>query len=89
MIRSDCIAAPEIPESGSGSYGRQFFTTNLAMRKARGIIQDRILARDVVRLLRDARTVNEVNDIVHSHAAAFRFVHMEILYEDAALGRSV
>ncbi len=54
------------------------------MRKARGAIQDRILARDVTRLLRSVATLDEANDIVRSHASAFRFVHMEILHEDAA-----
>jgi UDP-GlcNAc:undecaprenyl-phosphate GlcNAc-1-phosphate transferase len=53
------------------------------MRKARGAIQDRIVARDVARLLRDAKTADEIQAVVRGHAEAFRFVHMEILQENA------
>jgi UDP-GlcNAc:undecaprenyl-phosphate/decaprenyl-phosphate GlcNAc-1-phosphate transferase len=51
------------------------------VRKARSAIQDRILARDVARMLRDVVTIEEANAIVRGVAQAFRFVHMEILHE--------
>jgi UDP-GlcNAc:undecaprenyl-phosphate GlcNAc-1-phosphate transferase len=49
------------------------------VRKARGAIQDRILARDVARLIRSARSLEQVNDIVRSYAVSFRFIDIQIL----------
>jgi hypothetical protein len=53
------------------------------MRKSRTSISDRILARDIADLLRDAKSLAEINETVRGYAAAFRFVHMEVLHEDA------
>ncbi len=59
------------------------------VRKARGAIQDRILARDVARLVRDADSVEEISEIVRSQATAFRFVHMDMLFDDGASAGTV
>ena len=56
------------------------------MRKARGSIQDRILARDVARLIRGARSLEQVNDIVRSYAVSFRFIDIQILRDKATAG---
>jgi UDP-GlcNAc:undecaprenyl-phosphate GlcNAc-1-phosphate transferase len=59
------------------------------VRKARGSIQDRILARDIARILRGTASLSEVNSLIRSYATAFRFVHMEVLHEDAPTAGTV
>lgn len=59
------------------------------MRKSRTSISDRILARDIAELIRNANSLAAINETVSSRAAAFRFVHMEVLHEDAPAAGTV
>jgi UDP-GlcNAc:undecaprenyl-phosphate/decaprenyl-phosphate GlcNAc-1-phosphate transferase len=59
------------------------------MRKARVAIQDRILARDVARLIQRVGSLEQINDIVRSHAMSFRFVDIQLLQNRGAATASV
>jgi UDP-GlcNAc:undecaprenyl-phosphate/decaprenyl-phosphate GlcNAc-1-phosphate transferase len=59
------------------------------MRKARVAIQDRILARDVARLIQGVGSVEQINDIVRSHAMSFRFVDIQVLQNRGTATASV
>jgi hypothetical protein len=47
------------------------------------------VARDVAQMLRETTSMEQVSAIIRSHALAFRFVHMEILHEDAPAAGTV
>lgn len=49
-----------------------------AARQARSVIQDKIVARDLARLIGRAATLDEIQTLLHDRAADFRFVHMEL-----------
>jgi hypothetical protein len=49
-----------------------------AIRKSRSVIQDKINARDLAALLRDARSIEEVQALLRDHAETFRFAHMKL-----------
>ena len=49
-----------------------------AIRKSRSVIQDKINARDLSTLLRDARSIEEVQALLRDHAESFRFAHMKL-----------
>ena len=59
------------------------------VRKSRTSIQDRILARDIASMLRAAASLAQVNEIVSGYSSAFRFVHMEVLFENAPAAGTV
>lgn len=49
-----------------------------AIRKSRTVIQDKINARDLAQVLREARSIEEVQALLRDHAETFRFVHMKL-----------
>jgi UDP-GlcNAc:undecaprenyl-phosphate GlcNAc-1-phosphate transferase len=56
------------------------------VRNARLVVRDKIVARDTAMLIDRARDLQELNEILQSSAAEFRFVEIEICFDgDAAL----
>ncbi len=53
------------------------------VRKARSVIQDKINARDMVKVIRSAATIEEVEAIVEDSAMTFRFAHMQLCHGSA------
>ena len=56
-----------------------------AARNARSVIRDKINARDIAQLIRDAKSFEEVQATLHDNAGTFRFAHMKL--SDAASRR--
>ena len=56
-----------------------------AVRSARSVIRDKISARDIAQAIRDAKSFEEVQAILHESAGTFRFAHMRL--SDAAARR--
>lgn len=54
-----------------------------AARKSRRVIRDRIHAQDVARVIRLAKSREEVTAILQDNASAFGFLHMEVCRESA------
>jgi len=53
-----------------------------AARNARSVIRDKIHARDIAQIIRDAKSFEEVQATLHDNAGTFRFAHMKL--SDAA-----
>lgn len=49
-----------------------------AARKSRSVIQDRINARDIAKIIDQAETVDEVQAILQDNASTFRFAYMKL-----------
>ncbi|HJQ10167.1 MAG TPA: MraY family glycosyltransferase [Gemmatimonadaceae bacterium] len=56
-----------------------------AARNARSVIRDKINARDIAQVIRDAESFQEVQATLHDSAGVFRFAHMKLT--DAASRR--
>jgi UDP-GlcNAc:undecaprenyl-phosphate GlcNAc-1-phosphate transferase len=56
-----------------------------AARNARSVIRDKIQARDIAQIIRDAKSFEEVQATLHDSAGTFRFAHMKL--SDAASRR--
>ena len=48
------------------------------VRNARTVIRDKIVARDIAQSIRDAKSFDEVQAILHECAGDFRFAHMKL-----------
>jgi UDP-GlcNAc:undecaprenyl-phosphate GlcNAc-1-phosphate transferase len=49
-----------------------------AARKSRSVIQDRINARDIAKIIAHAETVDEVQAVLQDNASTFRFAYMKL-----------
>jgi len=49
-----------------------------AAKKARSVIQDKIIARDVADAIRQAQSIEEIQAILNSNAPTFRFAHFKL-----------
>lgn len=49
-----------------------------AARKARSVIQDKIVARDVAQAIRNAQSIEEVQAILNDNARTFRFAYLKL-----------
>src|SRR6185312_10705812 len=49
-----------------------------AVRNARAVIRDKINARDIAQVIRNAKSFEEVQATLHDSAGVFRFAHMKL-----------